>query len=502
MLGYLRRNTQSWFAQGILLLIAVVFIFFFGSGALNSPRTEMVAEVNGEAIRDRELARAWRQEVQYRERFSQGSLTESQRDQLRETALQRLIDRRLMLQAAVDEGLVVSDVEVQDAILTDTYFQDEEGNFDKEKYQRYLGSNPERQQKDLRKSIVDRLLVSKLDELVRSSVQVMEPEVREAWENENSTRSIEFIRVNSSAFREDVELSEAEIAAYIESNGDEIAARYERDFASKYSTPKRVRARHILKKFDEEAEPGSKETARATITDLLAQAQAEGADFAALATEHSEDPGSASRGGDLGFFDNKRMAAPFTEASFALAPGELSEIVETQFGFHVIKVEEIQEAAEKPLSEVEAEIAADLAAGEKAPELAMAHAKTLLPILRGELEQEQADSLLAERSLMIQDSGEFNLGAAALPKLGRAPAALAAVAELSSVGDVTPEPVKIPTGYVVFKITELNNPVEADYAADSSAIRRRLLLTKETRAVEGYTAGLKESAKILIAPGS
>ena len=86
MLGYLRRNTQSWFAQGILLLIAVVFIFFFGSGALNSPRTEMVAEVNGEAIRDRELARAWRQEVQYRERFSQGSLTESQREQL-ETAV-------------------------------------------------------------------------------------------------------------------------------------------------------------------------------------------------------------------------------------------------------------------------------------------------------------------------------------------------------------------------------------------------------------------------------
>ena len=217
---------------------------------------------------------------------------------------------------------------------------------------------------------------------------------------------------------------------------------------------------------------------------------------------YGEESSYESYSYDLGFFDNKRMAAPFTEASFALAPGELSEIVETQFGFHVIKVEEVQEAAEKPLSEVEAEIAADLAAGDRAPELAMAHAKTLLPVLRGELEQEQADSLLAERSLMIQDSGEFNLGAAALPKLGRAPEALAAVAGLSSVGDVTPEPVKIPTGYVVFKITELNNPVEADYAADSSTIRRRLLLTKETRAVEGYTAGLKESAKILIAPGS
>jgi peptidyl-prolyl cis-trans isomerase D len=502
MLGYLRKNTQSWFAQGILILIAVVFIFFFGSGALNSPRTEMVAEVNGEAIRDRELNRAWRQEVQYRERFTQGGLSDTQRESLRETALQRLIDDRLMRQAALDEGLVVSDHEVQKNILSDAFFQDDEGNFDREKYERYLGNNPEQEQKRLRKNIVERLLVNKLNDLVRSSVQVMEAEVRETWEQQNSTRALEFVRVNSSQFRDDVTLDASEIAAFIEENSDDIAARYERDFASKYSTPKRVRARHILKKFDAENDAATKAAARTAIEELLGEARADGADFAALATEHSEDPGSASRGGDLGFFDNKRMAAPFTEASFSMAAGEISDIVETQFGFHIIKVEEIEEAAEKTLESVQEEIASDLARDAKAPEFARKHAELLLGVLDGSLTEEESDALLAERSLTVQETGEFNLSAKTIPKLGRAPEAMTAIASLESIGSVTPSPISIPTGWAILKLTERGDPVETDYSGEADGIRRRLLLAKETRALEGYKSVLKESANIWVSPGS
>lgn len=501
MLGYLRKNTQSWFAKFILFVIAVVFIFFFGSGALNAPRTELVAEVNGEAIRDRELSRAWRSEVQYRERFSPGGLSEGQRSALRETALQRLIDDRLMRQAAIDEGIVVSDMEVQQEILQDPYFQDDEGNFDKEKYERYLGNKPEQEQKRLRARIENRLLSSKLDQLVRTSVQVMDSEVRQSWERENSLRNVEFVRLNNSQFRDDVVLDEEGLVAFIEEQGDAIAARYERDFSSKYSTPKRVRARHILKKFDEE-EGVTREAARQAIDELLAQARAEDADFAALATEHSEDPGSASRGGDLGFFDNKRMAAPFTEASFALAAGEISEVVETQFGFHIIKVEEIQEAEEKPLEAVQDEIAGSLAKEERAPDLAKEFATRLVGVLDGSLEQEAADELLSSRSLTIQETGEFNLGARAMPKLGRAPEAIAAVGTLAVVGDVTPEPVEIPTGWTVLRLKERSDPDEANYEAEADSLRRRLLIAKENRALDGYKAELKASAKIWVSPGS
>lgn len=502
MLGYLRSNTQSWFARGLLILIAVVFIFFFGSGALNSPRTEMVAEVNGEAIRDRELSRAWRQEIQYRERFSQNGLSEAQRNALRESALQRLIDERLMRQAAVAEGLVISDQEVQQNILSDAYFQDDEGNFDRSKYERYLGSKPAQEQKRLRKGIVNRLLVRKIDGLVRSSVQVMEAEVRESWERENATREVDFIRIDSSKFRDDVVLSEEDIATFIEENGDDIAARFDRDFATKYTTPKRVQARHILKKFSEEDDSQSRSTAQAAIDGLLAEARADGADFAALATEHSEDPGSASQGGDLGFFDNKRMAAPFTQAAFALEVGGISEVVETQFGFHIIKVEAIEEALEKNLESVQNEIATDLAKDAGAPALALKQAQGLTSALDGSLDAEQAEVLLEERGLTVQNTGSFNLSARAIPKLGRAPAAMAAVAELTAVGAVTQTPVEITTGWAVLKLTERSDPIEVEYGTESTGIRRRLLLAKETRALDGFKAALKESAKIWVAPGS
>jgi peptidyl-prolyl cis-trans isomerase C len=101
----------------------------------------------------------------------------------------------------------------------------------------------------------------------------------------------------------------------------------------------RVRARHILLTYPEGAEEAARDSVRALAEELRARAEA-GEDFAALAQEHSQDPGSARDGGNLGWFERGRMVQPFEEAAFALAPGEVSEVVETPFGLHIIKVEE------------------------------------------------------------------------------------------------------------------------------------------------------------------
>jgi peptidyl-prolyl cis-trans isomerase C len=101
----------------------------------------------------------------------------------------------------------------------------------------------------------------------------------------------------------------------------------------------RVRARHILLRIPDGADEADAAAVRELAEDLRRRAAA-GEDFAALAREHSEDPGSAERGGDLNFFGRGTMVAPFEEAAFALEPGEVSDVVETQFGFHVIRVEE------------------------------------------------------------------------------------------------------------------------------------------------------------------
>jgi len=121
-----------------------------------------------------------------------------------------------------------------------------------------------------------------------------------------------------------------------------------------FVTPEQVRASHILidaRSCDAEAR----------IAQLLAQARAPGADFAALAREHSHDPGSAKRGGDLGFFERGRMAAEFDKAAFALArPGDISDVVRTSFGYHILRLEERKPAGRQPFEKVRDSMVQDL----------------------------------------------------------------------------------------------------------------------------------------------
>ena len=111
-----------------------------------------------------------------------------------------------------------------------------------------------------------------------------------------------------------------------------------------------IRARHILLRAPAEATPAQRDSVRA-LAESLRQRAGGGEDFAALAAEYSEDPGSAARGGDLGFFGRGRMVAPFEEAAFQLEPGEVSEVVESPFGYHIIRLEERQQQELEPQRE-------------------------------------------------------------------------------------------------------------------------------------------------------
>lgn len=127
---------------------------------------------------------------------------------------------------------------------------------------------------------------------------------------------------------------------------------------AKFDVPEQVRVRHILVAA-KSCQPQAK------AQELLAQARQPGADFAALAVAHSDDPGSAARGGDLGFFPRGRMARAFEDAAFALKqPGDLSGVVETEIGFHVIRLEERKPATRQPFEEVSDTLVKSLAESE------------------------------------------------------------------------------------------------------------------------------------------
>jgi peptidyl-prolyl cis-trans isomerase C len=143
------------------------------------------------------------------------------------------------------------------------------------------------------------------------------------------------------------QLIEKQVASKVTVTDAEMKSFYDGNPTS-FAMPAQVRARHILIKVEKDADEAAKKAARAKIDKLLAQAKKKGGDFAELATKNSEDTGSAVKGGDLGFFGKEQMVAPFAEAAFALKAGEISAVVETPFGFHIIKCEEIKPASTVP----------------------------------------------------------------------------------------------------------------------------------------------------------
>ena len=149
-------------------------------------------------------------------------------------------------------------------------------------------------------------------------------------------------------------LIETEIAAKAAVKPEQIQDFYAKN-PDQFKQDERVRASHILIAFPEKADAAAKAQAKTTADQVLKDVKA-GKDFAALAKEHSQDPGSAVNGGDLGFFQKGQMVGPFNDVAFTLAPGAVSDVVETQFGYHIIKVAEKQPSRTVPLEEVRPQV--------------------------------------------------------------------------------------------------------------------------------------------------
>jgi peptidyl-prolyl cis-trans isomerase C len=150
------------------------------------------------------------------------------------------------------------------------------------------------------------------------------------------------------------QMIDAEVNARAAVTPEQVEAFYTGN-PGEFQRAERIRASHILVRIAPDADAATKEQARTKVADLLTQVRA-GGDFAALAKQHSDDPGSGPGGGDLGFFERGQMVGPFEEAAFGLMPGQTSEAIETQFGLHIIRLEEKQAAGAVPLSEVRPQI--------------------------------------------------------------------------------------------------------------------------------------------------
>jgi peptidyl-prolyl cis-trans isomerase D len=406
------RRAQPAIIKGVLGAVVIAFVatIFLDWGWQRSGRPDAhVATVSGEGVSLREFQLTYTNLTDFYRRLYQDRFTEdfARALNLKQQALDTLLQRKILLHEAKRQGLRVSDAELVERVQSYPVFQ-VNGHFDHSRYLQVLRLS-RLTPGDFEQNQREELLLGKLENLIKDGLQVTEAEVKQAFIHDKEQVSIEYLRVDPAQFVEQVEVSEADLLTYYQAHlerfrmpeqahiayvivdpesfiarvelTDEQVAQYYEEHKEEFRQEEQVRARHILFKLPQQVGAEEEARVRAEAEAALQRIQA-GEDFAALAGQLSQDPVSAQQGGDLGFFKRGEMMEPFEDTAFGLKPGTVSEPVRTDFGYHLIKVEELQVAGYQSLEAVRAELRARLSR-EEARRLAEAKAQAVHKAIAG-----------------------------------------------------------------------------------------------------------------------
>lgn len=426
--------------QIVLLLIILPFAFFGVDSYNKSSPDQGLATVNGEKITQQEFDQAWRQQ-QNRMREMLGSGYDAamfERPEVKRSVLENLVNQRLLVLQAQAAGLTVNDQQLAQTILGIESFQ-KGGKFDKALYESTLksqGMSPLMFQERVAQELSLRQLTDAymqngyaaqavVDNIVRLSEQQrvvavakieLDPFLKQAAVDETAVKA--YYDANQKEFQaneqvrvEYVMFSAADLQSKVVVDDAEIKQYYD-EHQSEFGTSEQRQAAHILITVTAQASAAEKMAAKAKAEQILQQIKQTPGKFAELAKQNSQDSGSAANGGDLGFFGRGAMVKPFEDAAFVLQPGAISDLVQSDFGFHIIKLMAVKPAKIQPLSEVRAIILQKLQlqkATDKFTELAEKFSNVVY---------EQSDTLKSAASLVgasLQQSAWLNKGQAGLP---------------------------------------------------------------------------------------
>src|SRR5436309_2389503 len=566
MITLMRRHRKA-LQIGLLVVIAAFVASLFVFGATGSrgggdPR-DTVATVNGEVIPIERYQRRYKSYMEayaqiYRDRFSPEM---AERLGLPQQVVGDLVQEALIVQRAGAEGLVITDEELNARIHAIPAFQ-ENGRFSLKRYQEILklrGFSAAGFEGEIRRELTR----AKVENAVRSGVKVSETELEQAFRLRREEVRVAWALIELPSIVAATGATDEEIAAYLAQHPDEfrqpdrrrvqyvtISARdfvtpvsdadvekYYHEHAAEFESPRQAHAAHILARVGETGGSEADDKARGKIADAIRRAKA-GEDFAKLAKELSDDPGSASRGGDLGFVGKGEVVPQFEQALFALKKGEVSaEPVRTPFGFHAIKVFEVKEGGRKPLKEAAAAIKSKLSA-EAAERAAKAKADQIRPPLQAakdfvaeakklglrpiETTMARVDRVAGLAAPDPLEEAAFGLsiggtsapvatpvGLVVLKSVEAIPAGVPPVAEIkdkvaasvkrqkaeTAAGQLS-APVKAQQGYYVLKVLERVAPDMGGLQAERDKLLKEILAQKQSLAWESWLAGARANAKI------
>ena len=450
MLDLIRRKQKTMVVKVVFWVIiaafvGTIFLVWGQGGGGTGADGDVAVKINGQRVTFGDFRSAYdnmRRLYQniYRERF-----TPEMEKQLglEGQALERLINQTLLLQDADDRDIEVSKSELVETIAKVPAFQ-VDGTFNKEQYLKVLAYE-RLTSEQFEDSQRHQLLIEKVRQQIEESAAVSDEEVAEEYRRRNEKVNLAFVRLAPALFEDDVKVTDEALQGYYDEHqesfrvaekvalnylkfepasykgevdlGEEALQTYYRRHQAQFDVAEQVKASHILLRFDTDAKPKVKQQKRQLAEKLLAQLKAkEAKNFAELARRYSDDAGSAAQGGVLGYFTRGTMVPAFEEVAFSLQPGQLSDIVETNFGYHIIFCQGRIEAGVKELADVIDEVKAGIIK-EQSRQLAMEKAMDAYNIHRksGDL-----GTAAEANGLTVKTTALFERGST-IPGIGKAP---------------------------------------------------------------------------------
>ncbi len=517
MLTEIRDRSSGWFAWIIAALIIIPMAFWGVQEYASTEARPVLAEVGEQKIYQQEfqqqLVNRQQQATQANPALANSDFFSS--DSYKRRVLQNLIDRALVNHVAAEQNYQIGDEQLATLIKEDPVFQTE-GKFDPELYQNYLNSSGLFSKTQFENSIRENSRISQVAAGYQESSLVLPDEIRAMLEIQSEKRTFDLITVNKADFNDKVEVNDSEIQTYYADNtadymdedrrsieyveldtsslaedqqatDEEVQSAYE-DYVASFAEDETRNTRHILlstsgdKGDDEQLEKANS----------LVEQLRNGGDFAALAQEHSDDPGSAANGGSLGEVEKGAMVPEFEKATFAAEIGAITDPVKTQFGYHIIQVESVNATQAKDLAQMKFDLTEDIKLT-KAEDQAIEKAEELRNLLF-----EQPDTLEGAAASLQTEIKTTSLFTRSLGTGIASNEAIRAAAFSDQVAsqNLNSDLIELGNGlYVAVRLKEFkpSSPKPLDTVSDQ--IKTKLVADKASKAAEEAGANLLQRAE-------
>ena len=520
MLDFMRRQRSAlkwvWVILIFIFSVTLVTLYIPFGDLPNVSITNDVASVGNDSISAREFQTAYRN---YIDRM-RGQLTPEMLRAFRfeHQIMDALVMRHVMTEQARRLGLNASVADIEQRILENPAFR-EAGNFiGRARYQAILAQN-NLTIEEFESGVRDDIMTDKLKSFVTAGVTVSDKEVETEYKRRNEKAKLDYFVIDPAKLDDKVTLTDQDKRDYYEKNkakysvpekrqaryifvetvkmrsqvtvSDSELRQYYEQHQSEYRLPDRVTAQHILFKTQEK-KPEEIAAIRQKARDVLERAK-KGEDFESLAKQFSEDT-SAANGGDLGSFTRGQMVPEFEQVAFSLTPGAISDLVQTQFGIHIIKVKEKQEARNRPFEELK-EAVRPIVSTRKAEQKVSDVAQQIAVEL---VSNKDLNAVAQKFAVEVKETGLVEPGQP-IPELGNA-AELERRMAMMAKGEIgTAIPVE--RGYVVPMLTEIAPAHPASFeeaqtkvATDVKAEKVQLLATEKGNQVQELIKAGKDLA--------